>query len=134
MVMKRSEYEQSRRDRWWEHSGDPLKIQVNHDIEAAEAAGVTWDPEEPEWPRKIEPTSWSGSWGVTANVAPDPPRYLSIEEIREVCRRHNLWPRLEGLMQDWEERGIGRICRRIRLRPPGGLRREDGLQRAAGRP
>lgn len=95
--------------------------------DGAEAAGVVWDPEEPELPEKI----YLSDAGFARATAPgveyrlwevkqgDVPGYLRVDRqaiAAEAVRRYNAWPELEKLLSDME-RGdwtVGKPIERLR--------------------
>jgi hypothetical protein len=117
--MKRSEYLRQRTDLWqdrgWAANAGPVVppagLRAEADAEAAEAAGVVWDPEELELPERLEMRGKiacrpDGSMVATAIVVPgmadQPDRYRSDRnehDLLEAVRRYNLWPYLRRIQE-----------------------------------
>lgn len=97
--MKKSEY---RAARLRVHEREPWIVskaaRVQKDVEAAEAAGVVWDPEEEPLPEKLEAV-YNVQWLLMVPLPPAPcgpcKRFLSEAEAQEAVRRYNAWPELE---------------------------------------
>lgn len=103
--MKKSDFARSRRDlhrrRWTLATAAVLDDRTKEDVEAAEAAGVVWDPEEPKrvsLPDSLTVVKTGQNCGrlayfATRSAIAD----LTLEELDEVKRRCDAWPELEKL-------------------------------------
>src|SRR4051812_38613875 len=89
------------------HEREPWVVsetkRVAADVEAAEAAGVTWGPEEEPLPEKVSINNISQ---VCLGSTPiHPLRALAFERWKsEAVRRYNAWPELEKLVAELPER------------------------------
>jgi hypothetical protein len=104
--MKRSEFVSKLHD----HE-TPWATQI---VELAEAAGVVWDPEEPELPERLRLTE--GCWYIDSVDGPDDCRMVAevdgtsrraVAIAAEAVRRYNLWRELRQFVLD---RRHGAIC------------------------
>lgn len=114
--MKRSEFEAKRQEahvhgpgRLNGPRGEYLYSQaVAADVEAAEAAGVVWDPEEEPLPeRLIAVPAPAGAFVMVPlpqrHIGPEE-RFPSMTEATEAVRRYNAWPELWALCQRVRDR------------------------------
>lgn len=83
--MKKSEFIESRRGGMRTEIGDFF---VERDIEAAEAAGVVWDPEEEPLPEQLEVRYGRELWPVGVVTITMEARRRFLEEA---ANRYNLW-------------------------------------------
>lgn len=99
------------------HEREPWVVsetrRVAADVEAAEAAGVAWDPEgPPELPAHLIVVKTGQNIGRLAYTAVNNAiGELTLEELDEVKRRCDAWPELEELLQqpelrDWPGRHL----------------------------
>lgn len=107
--MKRSEFEAKQlRHHQTKRIGAPYNPRgetsyadcVRFDAEAAEAAGVVWDPEEgPLCQRLVVDAhgTWVAVHAEVSGVALCSSRLLTPAEAAEAVRRYNAWPELEKL-------------------------------------
>lgn len=95
--MKKSEFLEARRSHWAaQMPASDSRARV--DVEAAEAAGVVWDPEEPELPERLKifddgsiAAVWSdGVESIVTQTCTGRKRTARQEAVR----RYNLWPEL----------------------------------------
>lgn len=112
--MKKSEFEKSRLEHWRAEFIREPHVQTGRDVEAAEAAGVVWDPEEPELPARLylanadtlEPVVVADMklkpwiFKVARGADPDIPERAAIRKrvALEAVRRYNAWPELRALV------------------------------------
>lgn len=108
--MKKSEFIEARRRHWEDgRSAFSLEQRLLQDVDAAEHAGVAWDPEEEPLPPELAVSSncaylreplvggtpfWAiiSPYGVWDRTFAPPDRCLAI--AREAVRRWNAWPEL----------------------------------------
>lgn len=138
--MKKSDYLKQREEFWgskgW-RSGERLG-RVEWDVQAAEAAGVAWDPEEKPLPEKLQVSPYAPLdtnyiesdgvyWLCISNPRVNTHMGLTTAEqrlalAREVVRRYNLFPELERLAEQLETdthpeecsiRGAGHALRKV---------------------
>lgn len=108
--MKKSEFIKSREAVWSDRIYPPT-YRINDDVEAAEAAGVVWDPEDeplPEWLRVSEITNQEGCLrphlaidGFAGLIRSD----FMVSYYAEAVRRYNAWHDLRALAEEWERLG-----------------------------
>jgi hypothetical protein len=106
--MKKSEYMLARRE--FHRAGLATEPRVYRDVQAAEAAGVVWDPEEEPLPERLhlecdiafEPGSVPAAYAMLQAVFTQSfPRQgeRACKILREAVRRWNAWPELRRLAQ-----------------------------------
>lgn len=117
--MKRSEYKAARQAAWvaafgaGEAPAGWVLAGVNADVEAAEAAGVMWSPEDPEEPALPDSLIYFHGQIVPGRVYPPgktagvgcwqyPPEQSRKNTFTEAVRRYNAWPELEGVVAAME--------------------------------
>lgn len=114
--MKKSEYEAKRRGKLSDCAPWTWTAQIARDVEAAEDAGVVWDPEEEPLPeRLIAVPAPAGAFVMVPlpqrHIGPEE-RFPSMIEAAEAVRRYNAWPELEKLASKLPESPIhGDPCR-----------------------
>jgi len=111
--MKLSEFEAKQTEKWrrlYPPGGECLTLLmvVARDVAAAEAAGVKWDPEEPELPERLGAAQGSSS-GQT-ELFPNGTDLWRSERDRtagyqEAARRYNLFSELEKLGEEFSIEG-----------------------------
>lgn len=104
--MKKSDYLRERTKKWIDAGWDGSSMYVIPsaaqralaDVEAAEAAGKVWDPEEEPLPERV--TTHGGHLvvgvGLTGGF-----RRLTIREVDEAVRRWNAWSELRVIVNGW---------------------------------
>lgn len=100
--MTKTEYEKARYEHW-RHvlrlNHDRIVDKVADDVEAAEAAGHTWDPEEEPLPERIAVGGQTRFYlyGLRGKISTGE---LTKRDYEETARRFNLWRDLESFSAD----------------------------------